>query len=84
MKSKEFEELLGKLHEETAKALLEALESRELSSGVLNAAINLLKHNNIQAHVEPGDPMDKIDKRIHQELEEEEFENGHLRSKERF
>jgi len=54
------EATLGKLHEAVAKQLLDKVQSGEASVAEINAAIKLLKDNNIVSLVETGDTMSKL------------------------
>jgi hypothetical protein len=53
-------QLLSSLHEKTATELLKRIESGEATAAEFTAAINLLKHNNIQCQPGVSKHIDKL------------------------
>ena len=68
----DLKELLEKLHEETAKALLEKIKNGEAKPGDFQVAISLLKHNKIYVNPDrfKDDPIALLEKEL-KEVEKE-------------
>lgn len=58
------DEILGDLHVEVAKHLLDRIKTGEATPAEINAAIKFLANNHIEATTVPGDTLDSLAKSL--------------------